>query len=155
VLSTWGYNLSHRLGVELLGLLEQGAKGPIHAVVKTTEYDAGMQAPTSVIRGDGYSQLEIAVVGHLFEHIGKQGALDDASGSAVALEMARAWVQWIRDGAVPRPHRTIRFLWVDGLRGHALIWNATLKKPKIWWRPQPRTWSERTSPRIGAVCNSS
>jgi len=114
VLSTWGYNLSHRLGVELLGLLEQGAKGPIHAVVKTTEYDAGMQAPTSVIRGDGYSQLEIAVVGHLFEHIAKQGALDDASGSAVALEMARAWVQLIRDGAVLRPHRTIRFLWVDG-----------------------------------------
>jgi Zn-dependent M28 family amino/carboxypeptidase len=103
--------------MELLDLVERGTIVTIHAVVKATEYDAGMQVPTCVIRGDGSSPQEIAIVGHLFEHIAKQGALDDASGSAVALEMARAWMKLIRDGTLPRPRRTVRFLWVDETQG--------------------------------------
>ena len=115
--TTFGFNLSHRIGMELLGLIESGKKVTLHAVVKTTEYDADMQVPTAIIRGDGTSQQEIAMGGHLFEGIAKQGALDDASGCATVLEVARAWTKLIHDGVLPRPRRTIRFLWVPEIQG--------------------------------------
>src|SRR5262249_9120857 len=110
--TTWGFNLSHRIGAELLGYLERGQKVVMRAVVKTTEYDADMQVPTAVIKGDGWSKQEVVITGHLFEGIAKQGAMDDASGSAAALEVGRAWVKLIQDGLVPRPRRTGRFLWI-------------------------------------------
>jgi aminopeptidase YwaD len=116
-ITTWGFNLSHRIGMELLELLEKGTKVTVHAVVKTTEYDTDMQVPTAVIKGDGSSQQEISITGHLFEGIAKQGAMDDASGSATALEVGRAWAKLIRDGVLPRPKRTVRFLWIPEIQG--------------------------------------
>jgi aminopeptidase YwaD len=115
--TAWGFNLSHRIGSELVALLERGDKVVLHAIVKTTEYDADMQVPTAVIRGDGSSPQEIAITGHLFEGIAKQGALDDASGSAAALEVGRAWMKLIHDGVLPRPRRTVRFLWIPEIQG--------------------------------------
>jgi aminopeptidase YwaD len=115
--ATWGFNLSHRIGMELVAMLERGQKVVLRAVVKTTEYDAEMQVPTAVIKGDGSSTQEIAITGHLFEGIAKQGAMDDASGSAAALEVGRAWTKLIRDGILPRPKRTVRFLWIPEIQG--------------------------------------
>ena len=115
--TTFGFNLSHRIGMELLALLESGKKVTLHAKVKTTEYDAEMQVPAAVIRGNGESQQEIALTGHLFEGIAKQGAMDDASGCATVLELARAWTKLIHDGVLPRPRRTIRFLWIPEIQG--------------------------------------
>ena len=115
--TTFGLNISHRLGMELVEMLEKGQKMTVQAKVQATEYDADMQVPTAVIRGDGSSQQEICVTGHLFEGIAKQGALDDASGSAAALEMARTWMKLIRDGVLPRPRRTVRFMWVPEIQG--------------------------------------
>jgi aminopeptidase YwaD len=115
--TTWGFNLSHRIGAELLGYLERGQKVVLRAVVKTTEYDADMQVPTAVIKGDGSSKQEVVITGHLFEGIAKQGAMDDASGSAAALEVGRAWVKLIKDGVLPRPRRTVRFLWIPEISG--------------------------------------
>jgi len=115
--TTFGLNISHRLGMELVEMLEKGQKLTVEAKVQATEYDADMQVPTAVIKGDGSSQQEICVTGHLFEGIAKQGALDDASGSAAALEMARTWMKLIREGVLPRPKRTVRFMWVPEIQG--------------------------------------
>lgn len=115
--TTFGFNLSHRIGMDLLGLLENGKKVTVHAKVKTAEYDADMQVPTAIIRGNGDSQQEIALTGHLFEGIAKQGALDDASGCATVLELARAWNKLIQDGVLPRPRRTVRLLWIPEIQG--------------------------------------
>ncbi|HEY1343280.1 MAG TPA: M28 family peptidase [Bryobacteraceae bacterium] len=115
--ATWGINLSHRIGMELVSMIERGDKVVVRAIVKATEYDAEMQVPTAVIKGDGSSPQEIAITGHLFEGIAKQGALDDASGSAAALEVGRAWMKLIRDGVLPRPRRTVRFLWIPEIQG--------------------------------------
>lgn len=115
--TTFGFNISHRLGMELLDMLERGQKVTLRARAKTTEYDTDMQVPTAVIRGNGESQQEIAMTGHLFEGIAKQGAMDDASGSAVALEIARAWTKLIADGVLPRSRRTVRFLWIPEIQG--------------------------------------
>jgi aminopeptidase YwaD len=115
--TTFGIILSHRLGTELVETLEKHQTLKVHALVKTTEYDADMEVPTAIIKGDGSSTQELAMTGHLFEGIAKQGALDDASGSATALEVARAWKKLIDDGVLPRPHRTVRFLWVPEIQG--------------------------------------
>ena len=115
--TTFGLNISHRLGMELVEMLEKGQKLTVQAKVQATEYDADMQVPTAVIKGDGSSQQEICVTGHLFEGIAKQGALDDASGSAAALEMARTWMKLIKAGVLPRPRRTVRFMWVPEIQG--------------------------------------
>lgn len=115
--TTFGIILSHRLGTELVDMLEKHQNLKVHAIVKATEYDAEMQVPTCVIRGNGESQQELFMTGHLFEGIAKQGALDDASGSATALEVARAWKHLIDTGVLPRPRRTVRFLWIPEIQG--------------------------------------
>ncbi len=115
--TTFGIILSHRLGTELVEMAEKHETLNVHAIVKATEYDAEMQVPTCVIKGNGESKQELAMTGHLFEGIAKQGALDDASGSATALEVARAWKKLIDAGVLPRPRRTIRFLWIPEIQG--------------------------------------
>jgi hypothetical protein len=54
---------------------------------------------------------EIIFSAHLFEGYVKQGANDNKSGSAGILEVARVLQTLIEDGRLPRPKRTIRFLW--------------------------------------------
>ena len=115
--TTFGLILSHRIGTELADRLEAHESMNVKIVVKATEYDADMQVPTAIIKGTGESDQEIAMTGHLFEGIAKQGALDDASGCATALEVARAWKKLIDDGVLPRPKRTVRFLWVPEIQG--------------------------------------
>ena len=115
--TTFAFNLSHRMGMDLVDLIEHNEKVTVHAIVKSSEYDAEMQVPTAVIRGDGSTDQEIAYTGHLFEGIAKQGAMDDTSGCAVTLEMMRAWKKLIDDGVLPRPHRTVRVMWVPEIQG--------------------------------------
>ena len=115
--TTFGFNLSHRMGQELVEMLERGEKVTVHAKVKATEYDAEMQVPTASIKGDGSSNQEVFYTGHLFEGIAKQGAMDDTSGCAVTLETLRAWKKLIDDGVLPRPKRTVRVLWVPEIQG--------------------------------------
>ena len=115
--TAFGFNISRRLGAELVEMLEGRRTVTVQAKVRAAEYDADMQAPTAVIQGSGASQQEIAVAAHLFEGIAKQGAMDDISGCATVLEIARAWMKLIQDGALPRPRRTVRFLWVPEIQG--------------------------------------
>ena len=115
--TTFGIILSRRLGTELVERIEKHEQLNVHVIVKATEYDADMQVPTAIIKGAGESQQELAMTGHLFEGIAKQGALDDASGCATALEIARAWKKLIDDGVLSRPRRTVRFLWVPEIQG--------------------------------------
>jgi len=115
--STFGFNLSHRIGMELLELLERGQKVIVRANVKTTEYPTDLEVTTATIPGDGSTDQEIALVAHLFEGTAKQGAGDNLSGSAVILEVGRAMLQLIARGVLPKPKRTIRFLWVPEISG--------------------------------------
>jgi len=46
-----------------------------------------------------------------------QGANDNKSGSAAILEVARVLNKLIAEGRIPRPKRTIRFLWAPEFSG--------------------------------------
>lgn len=115
--TTFGFNISRRLGAELVEMLEKRRTLTVQAKVRATEYEADLEVPTAILKGNGESEQVIAVAAHLFEGVAKQGALDDASGCAVVLEVARAWVKLIQEGVLPRPRRTVRFLWVPEIQG--------------------------------------
>ena len=61
------------------------------------------------IPGDGSTTQEVAISGHLYEGVIKQGANDDNSGCALTLEIGRAYLKLINEGKLPRPKRTINF----------------------------------------------
>ncbi len=115
--TTWGFVLSLRMGLDLLGRLERHQKVMVHAVVKATEYDAPMNVVVATIPGDGSTNEEFHFTAHLFEGIAKQGANDNCGGPATQLEAGRAWIEMINQGLLPKPKRTVRFLWIPEITG--------------------------------------
>jgi hypothetical protein len=119
--TTFGFILSHRMGMELLDLFEKNASVIAHAKVKTAWYPAEMQVVVATIPGDGtvetLEKTEVVFIAHLFEGIAKQGANDNSSGTAVQLELGRTWLRLIEEGKLPPPKRTVRFLWVPEIVG--------------------------------------
>jgi hypothetical protein len=115
--TTFGFILSLRMGLDLLGRLERHQKVMVHAVVKAAEYDAPMNVVVATIPGDGSTSEEFHFTAHLFEGIAKQGANDNCGGPATQLEAGRAWIEMIKDGTLPKPKRTVRFLWIPEISG--------------------------------------
>ena len=76
------------------------------------------------IPGDGSTTQEVAISGHLYEGVIKQGANDDNSGCALTLEIGRAYLKLINEGKLPRPKRTINFQWVPEISGTNAWLNA-------------------------------
>ncbi len=70
-----------------------------------------LQDPVAFIPGTDPEATEVILSAHLFEGYVKQGANDNKSGSAAILEVARTLHTLIEEGRIPRPRRTIRFLW--------------------------------------------
>ena len=90
------------------------------------EVDAGRRSapyliPTATIPGRRADQ-EIVYSCHL-DHP-SPGANDNASGCAGILEVARTLQRLIASGALPRPERTIRFIWPSEIEGTIALLNA-------------------------------
>jgi hypothetical protein len=144
--TTFGFNISHRLGMELVDLLERRQTLTVLAKVRATEYEADMQAPTAVIKGTGASQQEVVVAGHLFEGIAKQGAMDDASGWAARGGNSSTTACW---GARVAPCASRG---CPRSRARAPTWTAFRRRPNAWSRRFRWTWWARTSPRTATAC---
>jgi hypothetical protein len=91
--------------------------------------DAGQHAGSydivsARIRGSdpALASQEIAFTCHL-DHP-HPGANDNASGCATILEVARTFAKLIREGTVPRPARTLHFLWPPEIEGTTILLNA-------------------------------
>ncbi len=110
----WGFQLTPRQGAMLRDLLR---KGPVRvrADVASRAYDGVFKAATGIIPGAELLEEEVLFLSHLYE----PGANDNASGVGTGLEMARALNEAIAAGALPRPRRTIRFLFT--WEGYGLI----------------------------------
>jgi hypothetical protein len=113
----FGWSLSPRLARELAGRAARGEKLSLRSIVKAESFPGRMETVHALIPGDGSSDQELAVSGHLYEGYLKQGANDDASGCALTLEMGRALIRLVADGKLPKPKRTIHFLWVPEISG--------------------------------------
>ncbi len=83
----------------------------VHAQVESRSEPYELQNVTCHIPGTDPDAGEVIFSAHLFEGYVKQGANDNKSGSAAILEVARVLHTLIQEGRLPRPKRTIRFLW--------------------------------------------
>ena len=96
------------------------------AVRLRAQVDAGREPsayliPTAIIPGRRRDR-EIVYSCHL-DHP-SPGANDNASGCAGILEVARTLQRLIASGALPRPERTIRFIWPSEIEGTIALLNA-------------------------------
>ena len=83
----------------------------VHAQVESKMEPYDLQNVVCHIPGTDQEAGEVILSAHLFEGYVKQGANDNKSGSACILEVARVLHTLIEEGRLPRPKRTIRFLW--------------------------------------------
>jgi hypothetical protein len=110
--TTFAIMLSQRQGQKLLELVNTTDTVTVQVKVRATRHAADDEVVEAWIPGDGSSTQEVVIVAHLFEFIAKQGANDDISGCAAALELGRTWVKLINEGVLPKPKRSVHFLWV-------------------------------------------
>jgi hypothetical protein len=109
--SVFCFGISYRQMQRLKKLMAESS-GPlkVHATVETTLSEGELPVLTGVIEGDSKPDEEVLFIAHICHP--SPGANDNASGSALILEVARTWCRLIAEGKLPRPARTIRFRWV-------------------------------------------
>jgi aminopeptidase YwaD len=107
----FGFYIPPREAEVLKRRLLAGEEITAHAQVESTTLPYELQDPVAYIPGTDPNADEVILSAHLFEGYTKQGANDNKSGSAGILEVARVLHTLIDEGRIPRPKRTIRFLW--------------------------------------------
>jgi aminopeptidase YwaD len=113
---TFGFNLTKRQGEWLRRMLESGQRVVLHgraAGIGLEPYY--MDVVVARIAGSANPDEELVFAAHL-DHP-KESANDNASGSAALLDMARALKTLTDEGRLPRPKRSLRFLWVPEWHG--------------------------------------
>src|SRR6266481_2522397 len=104
--------------------LAKGEKIMLHAVVKAGQHAGNYEVVTATIPGADakLKEEEIAFSCHLDHQ--RPGANDNASGCVTILEGARTLQKLIAEGKLPRPARTIRFIWPPEIEGTTTLLNA-------------------------------
>lgn len=101
-----GLVLSHSEGQRLRGLIRGQGALTVHVTVDVRKYVGHHDVVSGLVPGSDDPQDEVWVLAHSAE----PGAMDNASGVSICLEMARILEGLIADGKIKRPRRTIRFL---------------------------------------------
>ncbi len=115
--NTFAFMISLGTAREFSARLAAGEAIRLHAVVRARMKPSAFEVVSAVIPGIDPSAGEIVYSCHLCHQ--SPGANDNASGAATILEDARILSTLIKSGAVPRPRRTIRFLWPPEIAGTA------------------------------------
>jgi aminopeptidase YwaD len=123
---TFAFQVSLRTARALQERLRSGEQIRLHAKVKAGQHPAAYEIVTATIDGTSDAQSEIAFSCHLDHQ--RPGANDNASGCVTILEAARVLQKLIADGKLPRPARTIRFIWPPEVEGTTTLLNA---KPEL------------------------
>lgn len=91
------------------------AEGPLQA--RVTIASTFTERPARMVIGEipGASRASERIV--IAAHVQEPGANDNASGVATLLEMAVALEDAMARGELPRPARTMTFLWIDEISG--------------------------------------
>ena len=126
--ATFGFTISYRQGQSLISDLE---RGPVRVRV---EIDAKVEAGeylevTGVIPGSELPSEEVLLTAHT-DHRNTGG--NNATGDGVTLEMARTLMTLVNKGILPRPRRTIRFIWGPEHKGLIAYLYHHLEALKSW-----------------------
>ncbi len=112
-----GMTISWRQWSELLEDIQAGQKVVVRMKTRIESVPDKFEAVFSWIPGSEADAKGVIFTGHLFEGIVKRGANDDMSGCVVQLEILRALNRLIASGDLPKPRRTIYFLWPFEISG--------------------------------------
>jgi hypothetical protein len=107
-LQGWGLSISPRMGDYLRDLLQRGPV-KLHAQVGARTFVGVMENPMGAIEGSKYPQEEVLLVAHLCHT--RPGAVDNSAGCAHITEVARIIQTLIEREDIPRPKRSIKFLY--------------------------------------------
>ena len=121
---SFAFMVSPKTAKEFNDRLARGERIDLDAKVRAGKHPGVYSIVTAAIRGADpkLSQEEIVFSCHL-DHP-NPGANDNASGCATILEVGVALAKLVKDGSVPRPGRTIRFVWPPEVEGTVTILNA-------------------------------
>ena len=120
----FGWSISARAAREMHTALLSGQKVTLRSVVEAQTFPGRQEVIHATIAGDGSAEQDVVVSAHVYEGLIKQGANDDNSGAAMTLEMGRAYIELVKQGLLPKPRRTIHFLWVQEISGTNAWLNA-------------------------------
>jgi len=112
---SFGFMISLSEARKLQQRLEAGEEILFHANVDASHEKGKYRFVTAAIHGTDKAQEDIHYTCHL-DHP-RPGANDNASGCMAILETARTLSALIRNGILPRPSRTLRFLWPAEIEG--------------------------------------
>jgi aminopeptidase YwaD len=111
----WGFSLTPRQGQRLRQVIRESSTPVwLHAEVDADLAEGVSEVVNAVIPGSDLAGEEIWVLSHSSE----PGALDDASGCCLSVEIARTLKALIDGGALPPLRRTLRFLNAVELEGY-------------------------------------
>ena len=110
----FGFKASWRAADRMRRKLKEGPV-TVRVEIDSSFYDGPNRSLVAEIAGRSRPAERIVMVAHVQE----PGANDDASGCATLYGLARALAEAIATGALPRPERTLTFMWVDEIRGSA------------------------------------
>ncbi len=116
---TFGFMISLGEARRLQQRLAAGETILFHAKVDASHERGRYGFATAVISGTDKSSEEINLTCHL-DHP-RPGANDNASGCVAILETARTLSSLIKNGMLPRPSRSIRFLWPAEIEGSIMF----------------------------------
>jgi hypothetical protein len=111
----FAFMVSKRQAADYRSRLAAGEKVVLAARVRAKMVPATYDVVDATIEGTNRDAGEVVLTAHLCHQ--SAGANDNASGSAVLYEIARALSAGIARGSLPRPARTIRFLWLPEIAG--------------------------------------
>jgi hypothetical protein len=106
--------------------LSAGSVVHLRALVIAAQHRSSYDIVTATIPGaepGGSAAAEEVVLSCHLDHQ-RPGANDNASGCATILEVARTLAKLIRDGRLPPPRRTLRFIWPPEVEGTIALLNA-------------------------------
>ena len=120
---TFAFMVSLRQARAFQQRLQSGNAITLKATVKAGSRPGAYSIVTATIPGEGpRASEEIAFSCHL-DHP-RPGANDNASGCVAILEVARTYARLIAEKRLPRPARTLRFIWPPEIEGTVTYLNA-------------------------------
>lgn len=124
VTPTFAFMISLKRARELRLRLAQGQAIRLHASVRGGRHPGAYEVVTATIPGadERLREQEIVFSCHLDHQ--RPGANDNASGCVTILEVARTLSKLISEGKIPRPARTIRFVWPPEVEGTMALLNS-------------------------------
>jgi hypothetical protein len=111
-LRSFGFKATPRAARRLREALAAGSAN-VRVDIATTFHRGQSRTLVAEIRGGARADERVVLVAHVQE----PGANDNASGSGTLLAAALAISDAITSGALPRPQRTLQFMWLDEIRG--------------------------------------